>query len=386
MLHRLFNLALRRPDVRHVYRLAVSALADGVLAQVDVDAPRQRKRHHQRRRHQVIGAHFRVDASLKIPVPRKHRRDHEFFLVDRLRNFRGQWSRISDARCTSVPDQMKFQLLEIGRQSSLRQVVGHDFRSGSQRSLHPRRHLQPLLDRFLRQQSCRNQHGGIRSIRARSDGGDDDAAMLQRIFHRGRHMLMNLRIFHANRSRTPAFLLPSRVIRSWNRGSRCSFGRGFRLEQRRQRFLKRLSRQRQHHPILRPLRPRETGFNRGEIKRKQLRIFSLRTLLVMKQSLLAAVGLDQSNLLLAAPGEPQIFQRLFINRKNSASRSIFRTHVGDRGAIGQRQIPQPRPKVLDEFSNDSVLAQHLGYGENKIGGGRTFAQSPRELHARPPTE
>ena len=104
-------------------------------------------------------------------------------------------------------------------------------------------------------------------------------------------MLVNFWIFDADRSGTSAFLLPSRVIDSRNGRSR-GLRSGFWFEQRRQRLLKRLSGLRQHHTILRPLGPGETGLHCGKIKREQFRIFRLRGLLVVKQSLLAAVGLD----------------------------------------------------------------------------------------------
>ena len=114
--------------------------------------------------------------------------------------------------------------------------------------------------------------------------------------------------------------------------------RRLRLDQRRQRLVERLSRLRQHNTILRTLRPRQTRLNGREIEREQFRVFRFRSLLVVKQSLLAAVSLDERNLLFAAPGEPQIAQRLFIDGEDAASRAILWSHVGNGRAIGQRQI------------------------------------------------
>ena len=42
---------------------------------------------------------------------------------------------------------------------------------------------------------------------------------------------------------------------------------------------------------------------------------------------------------------------------------------------------QARPKVFDKLSDYAMLAQHLGNGQNKIGGSRSFAQPPCQLHA-----
>ena len=52
---------------------AVFPLANGILAQVEIDASGQRKSHHQRRRHQIVGTDFRVDAPLEIAIAGKHR-------------------------------------------------------------------------------------------------------------------------------------------------------------------------------------------------------------------------------------------------------------------------------------------------------------------------
>src|SRR5207244_13382221 len=129
----------------------------------------------------------------------------------------------------------------------------------------------------------------------------------------------------------------------------------------------RFSRLRQHHAILRPLRPRQTGFHGREIEREQLRILRLWSLLVMEEPLLARVGLNQRNLLLASAGEPQIAQRLLINRKNPASRPILRRHIRNRSPIRQRQITQSRPEVLNKLPDNALLAQHLRNRQHQIG-------------------
>ena len=68
-------------------------------------------------------------------------------------NFRRQRSGVSDAGGASIADEMKFQFLEIRGQPGLAQIVGHDFRSGSQRSFYPGGNGQSFLDGFLGKQS-----------------------------------------------------------------------------------------------------------------------------------------------------------------------------------------------------------------------------------------
>ncbi len=82
-----------------------------------------------------------------------------------------------------------------------------------------------------------------------------------------------------------------------------------------------------------------------------------------------------------ASGEPQIAQRLGIDREEAAGRSVLRRHVGDRRAVGERQIGETRPAELDEAADDAVGAQHLGDGEDEVGGGDALAQDATEPHA-----
>ena len=67
-LNRLFDFALRRPDVGEIDRLAVFAFAERIFAQINIDASGQRESHHQRRRHQIVGAHFGVDAAFEVAI------------------------------------------------------------------------------------------------------------------------------------------------------------------------------------------------------------------------------------------------------------------------------------------------------------------------------
>ena len=93
----------------------------------------------------------------------------------------------------------------------------------------------------------------------------------------------------------------------------------------------------------------------------------------VEESLLLEVGLDQADLLLRAAGEAQVAQRLVVDREDAAGRAVLGRHVGDRGAIGEREIVQAGAKEFDELADDAFLAQHLGHGEHEVGRGRAFA-------------
>ena len=158
--------------------LVVLSFSDRLLAQINIDSSGQRKRHHQRRRHQIIRANFRIDSAFEVAIARKHRRHHQIFVFDRARYFGRQRPRIADASRAAITHEMKFQLLQIRQQTSRLQIVGHHFRSGRERSLHPGRDRQTFLDSFFCQQSRGDQNGRIRGIRTRSNRCDDDAPML----------------------------------------------------------------------------------------------------------------------------------------------------------------------------------------------------------------
>ena len=127
--------------------------------------------------------------------------------------------------------------------------------------------------------------------------------------------------------------------------------------------------------------PARLGSTVARSSAEQFGVFGFGRFVVVEESLLAAVGLDQRDLFFAAAGEAQIAQGFFVDGEDAAGGAVFGRHVGDGGAIGERKIAQAGAEVLDELSDDAVLAQHLGDGENEVGGGGAFAQASGELHA-----
>ena len=138
-------------------------------------------------------------------------------------------------------------------------------------------------------------------------------------------MLMNVGIFHADRRRTSAFLLPAFALFAAVAVVAAVFAADFGLISEGSALLNDSPACDKHNAILRTLRPSQTRLNGRKIEREQLGVFRFGSLLVVEHSLLAAVSLDQRNLFFTASREPQIAQRLFINRKNPARRSILRT-------------------------------------------------------------
>ena len=108
VLHGFIHFVLGWPNVREIDGFAIFAGSKGVFAQIHIHAASQRKRHDQWRRHQIIGAHIGIDASLKIPISREHGSYDEVLAVHFFCNLLRQRSGVSDAGGTAVANDMKF--------------------------------------------------------------------------------------------------------------------------------------------------------------------------------------------------------------------------------------------------------------------------------------
>ena len=102
---------------------------------------------------------------------------------------------------------------------------------------------------------------------------------------------------------------------------------------------------------------------------------------VVPEQVLLAVGLDERDPLLAARGEPQVAERLVVDREEAAGRAVLRRHVPERRAVGERQAREPFAEVLDELPDDAGLAQDLRDGEHEVGRGRALGQRAGQLEA-----
>ena len=358
-------------------------LPSGIFAQVDVDAAGERESDDQRRRHQVVGADFGVDAAFEVAVSGEHRSDHQFFLVDGLRNFVRQRPGVADAGGASVADEMEFQFLQIGQSGRLSPDSRAQFSiPGASEVLTHGGTVSPFSTAFLASSPAPISTEGFEVLVQEVIAAMTTLPCFSESFTRSGNMLMNL----GSSTPTAAGLPPSCSQRSHC----CSTEQwlvvaavlaDFGLISEGRALLNDSPRLRQDNAILRTLRPSQTRLNGGEIEREQLGVFRLRSLVVMEHPLLAAVSLDQRNLFFdCVPVSRKYSKSLFINRKNSASRSVLRRHIRNGRAISQRQIPKPRPEILDKLPNNAMLPQHLRNGQNEISSSSPFAQPPRKLH------
>ena len=143
----------RWPDVFEVYAAAARVRANGLAHQIDVHAARQRVRHHQRRRSQIVRAHQRIDAPFEVAIAAQHRGHGQLSFLYRVGDWFRQRPAVADASGAAVTDQIEFQLFQIRREARIVQIVGDNFGAGREARFHPGLGLEALLDRFFRQQA-----------------------------------------------------------------------------------------------------------------------------------------------------------------------------------------------------------------------------------------
>ena len=93
------------------------------------------------------------------------------------------------------------------------------------------------------------------------------------------------------------------------------------------------------------------------------------------------VFLNQCNAVILATGKFEVVQRDRVNREEAAGRTIFRSHVGNGGAVRQGECGQAGAKKFDEFSDHGFFAQHLGDQQHEVRGGDAFHEFTSEFEA-----
>src|SRR5690606_1920538 len=89
----------------------------------------------------------------------------------------------------------------------------------------------------------------------------------------------------------------------------------------------------EQHAVLRTLRACQRGPHVRHVELEYRGVFGYWLACVVPHALRPGVGLDQRDLLLAAPRQAQVAQRLGVDRENAAGGAVLRRHVADRGAV-----------------------------------------------------
>ncbi|OWK23561.1 hypothetical protein AJ87_34340 [Rhizobium yanglingense] len=82
-----------------------------------------------------------------------------------------------------------------------------------------------------------------------------------------------------------------------------------------------------------------------------------------------------------AAGHGEVVDGFAVDGEEATGRAVFRTHVADRRAIGERHVVHAGAEELDELRNDALLAQHLHDGQNEVRRRDAFLELAGELEA-----
>ena len=109
--HRRFDFLRRGPDIAQKNGFAVRSLSKRFGSQVEIHTAGKRVSHHQRRRRQIVGAHQRMNATLKIAIAAEHRDRHKIVVLDRSADRLRKRTAVANARRAAVTDKVELQSL-----------------------------------------------------------------------------------------------------------------------------------------------------------------------------------------------------------------------------------------------------------------------------------
>ena len=135
------------------------------------------------------------------------------------------------------------------------------------------------------------------------------------------------------------------------------------------------------YPVLRAARTGEAGLDGVQVEVQDLREARLGRLVRAPEALLLAVGLDQLHELLVAARAAQVAERLSVYGEERARRPELGGHVGDGGPVGERELAQSLAVELDELADHAVGPEHLGDGQDQVGGRHALLQGAGQLEA-----
>ena len=263
---RIGDLLAGGPDVGEVDRLALGVRAQRVLREIEGDGARQGVRHAQRRGGKVRGPDLRMDTTFEVAVARQDGDHRKIPVGDCRRHLVGQGSRVADAGCAAVADEVEPELLEVGHQPGGVEVVGDHPGPGGHARLYPWLGLQPCLHRLPGQQAGGYHHRRVGCVGATRDRGDDHRAVVQGRRDRG---------------------CPTEAVAE-DLGERRPHP-GQRLE------------------VLGPAGAGQAGLDRGEVEVEDVAEDGVGVLVGAEQALLLRVALDQVPQV-TPPGLPQVVQ------------------------------------------------------------------------------
>jgi hypothetical protein len=148
-----------------------------------------------------------------------------------------------------------------------------------------------------------------------------------------------------------------------------------------QRTAPRAARVAQRHAVLRPPRAGEARLHLAEVELQVIAELRRRGRGRLVEALRLRVRADQLDEGRVAPAQPEVGERLVIDREEADGRAVLRRHVGDGRAVGEREARDAGPVELDELADDAPLAEHLRHSEHDVGRRRAGGQRAVQAEA-----
>ncbi len=133
------------------------------------------------------------------------------------------------------------------------------------------------------------------------------------------------------------------------------------------------------YAVLRAARPRQARLNGAQVELHHAREPWVGGVVRTEEPLLLRVPLNQLHKLLRPAGHAQVAERLVVHGEHGGGRAVFRGHIGDGGAVRQRESREAGAIELHELVHHAPRAQHLCDGKHEVGRGRSLGQRAGEL-------
>ena len=340
-----------------------------------------------------------MDASFEVAVPREYGGGDDVVGFDDVFDASVKWAGVSDAGGAAVADGLEAEFVELGLQAGLGEVIGHHTAAWAEAGFHGWLDGETEGVGFLGEQSSREHDTRVAGVGATGDGRDQDGAVGDGILDAG---------FGVNGDFEQGFAAVGRWLGDDADASTKGLGDGVAIGLSVEGFGKvQLARtvgeqglavaaafdigdkqliefalQRgDFDAVLRAFRAGDAGHHVAQVEFE----FSGEVELAAGGDAIHALGFEvifhRSALFLAAACAAQVSDGFVVDAEEAHGGTVFGGHVGDGGAVGDRQADSAGAEEFDELTDDTEFAQHLGDMQDEVGGGDAFFEGAGEVDA-----
>ncbi len=347
------NFLARGPDVAQVDRGAVRSRAQRLAVHIDVHASGEGKGDDQRGRHEEVRLDVGVNAGLEVAVAGEDGAGDEVVFHNCFLNGGVDGAGIADAGGAAVTHDGEADAVQRFREPVVGEVAGGNAGARGDAGLDVGRDFQSERGGLLSQQPGGEHEPVVAGVGATGDSRHQDGAVLQLHIMRGVGIGVAGISRHGDGNGCGVLLRSVGVAAD---GGKALLERG------------------QRDAILRTLGACHGRLDGGEVELQLDGVVNIAFLRHAEEPLSTQVGLAGGGVLLAAAGGAQVGGRGFIEGEEAHGSTVFRSHVGHGGAVGQGKAGCTFTEEFHELAHHALLAQHLGDVQGQIGSGDTLSQ------------